>query len=102
MTQTSSSNVGCSNVGILFFSQQPRSWFSFGGTPKSTPPPTRLVFGQSVGTPGSPGVATPTWDVEKDTDTLFRLHGIEEIKQIEKQTRLDIDSRREGLRQMVG
>lgn len=47
-------------------------------------------------------MATPTWDVEKDTDTLFCLHGIQEIKQIEKQTRLDIDSRREDLRQMVG
>jgi hypothetical protein len=47
-------------------------------------------------------VATPTWDVEKDTDKLFRDHRIEEIRQIEKQTRLDIDSRREDLRQMVG
>lgn len=87
---------------VYIFYQQPRSWFSFGGTPKSISPPTRLVFGKSAGTPESPGVATPTWDAEKDTDTLFRLHGIEEIKQIEKQTRLDIDSRREGLRQMVG
>ena len=47
-------------------------------------------------------MATPTWDVERDTDTLFREHGVEEIKEIEKQTRLDIDSRREDLRQMVG
>ena len=47
-------------------------------------------------------MATPTWDVEKDTDRLFRDHGIEEIKRIEKQTRLDIDSRREDLRQTVG
>ncbi len=53
-------------------------------------------------TPGSMGVATPAWDVEKDTDILFRDHGVEEIKKIEEQTRKDIDSRREDLRQMVG
>ena len=53
-------------------------------------------------TPGSPSAATPTWDIEKDTDALFCEHSVEEIKQIEKQTRLDIDSRREDLRQMVG
>jgi len=47
-------------------------------------------------------VATPSWDVEKDTDALVREHGIEEIKRIEEQTRKDIDSRREDLRQMVG
>ncbi len=53
-------------------------------------------------TPGSPSVATPTWDVERDTDILFREHGVVEIKEIEMQTRLDIDRRREDLRQMVG
>ena len=81
---------------------QPRNWFGFGAA-KISPAPTKLVFGGGASSsPGSPGVATPMWDVEKDTDTLFREHGIQEIKQIEKQTRLDIDSRREGLRQMVG
>lgn len=81
---------------------QPRSWFSFGVSPRNNPPPTKLVFGGLTSTPGTPGVATPTWDVEKDTNTLFQEHTIEEIKQIEKQTRLNIDSRREDLRQMVG
>ena len=47
-------------------------------------------------------MATPAWDVEKDTNNLFRDHGIEDIKKIEEQTRKDIDSRREDLRQMVG
>ena len=40
--------------------------------------------------------------VEKDTDNLFCSHTVEEIKKIEQQTRLDIDRRKEDLRQMVG
>ena len=40
--------------------------------------------------------------VERDTDELFRSNTVQEIKQIEQQTRLDIDRRKEDLRQMVG
>ena len=43
-----------------------------------------------------------SWDAEKDTSALFCSHSIEEIRQIEQQTRLDIERRKEDLRQMVG
>lgn len=105
--------------------QSPRSWLSFGkgfsvssaGSPLPSPvsrsvasrqssetasptsPPGLSVF-KSLGSPGSPvGVVG---GVEKDTDDLFCSHTVLEIKKIEQQTRLDIDRRKEDLRQMVG
>ena len=96
--------------------QSPRRWLSFGqgfGSSASSPtsqsaslgagspssPPGLSVF-KSLGSPGSPGGTLG--GVEKDTDNLFCFHTVEEIKKIEQQTRLDIDRRKEDLRQMVG
>lgn len=104
--------------------QSPRSWLSFGRSFTSSPPPNRSVSldltaarvdgnaqgsakstpglsaFKSLGSPGSPGGMMG--GVEKDTDNLFCSHTVEEIKKIEQQTRLDIDRRKEDLRQMVG
>ena len=94
------------------------SWLSLGSSPAGSNPtvgaqlklllkdtetyaPTSsspLMGGKIGATPPS----IPTWDVNKDTDRLFREHRISEVQEIEKQTRLDIDQRREDLRQMVG
>lgn len=66
----------------------------------ATSPPGLSVF-KSLESPGSP-VEEVMGGVEKDTDGLFRSRSVEEIKRIEQQTRLDIDRRKEDLRQMVG
>ncbi|XP_065910977.1 conserved oligomeric Golgi complex subunit 1-like [Dysidea avara] len=42
------------------------------------------------------------WDAERDTDTLFQNHSVEEIRKIERRTRNDIQIKKEELRQMVG
>lgn len=73
-------------------------------SPKSKVPslasPPGLSMFKSLDSPGSPvGVMG---GVEKDTDNLFCSRTVQEIKQIEQQTRLDIDRRKEDLRQMVG
>ncbi len=58
--------------------------------------------------PGSPGASLPPLspevckDVEREADQLFRSHTVEEIKSIARDKRLEIDRRREDLRQMVG
>lgn len=92
------------------------SWFSFGSYQASSIPPAgvQLKLGlreggrlpnsthMQEGKAGAITPTTPTWDVKKDTDRLFQEHGVEEVKKIEKQTRLDIDQRQEDLRQMVG
>lgn len=47
------------------------------------------------------GGPTP-WDVEADISALFSKHSVEEVRQIEQKTRLDIERKKEDLRQMVG
>ena len=47
-------------------------------------------------------VAPTHWDVETDISALFSKHTIEEVRQIEQKTRLDIERKKEDLRQMVG
>lgn len=92
---------------------QPRRWLSFGQSISSSPPSRSVSVGEtgagstpglsmfkSLGSPGSLGGVVGS--VEKDTDDLFCSRTVEEIKQIEQQTRLDIDRRKEDLRQMVG
>ena len=49
---------------------------------------------------GSP--VSPIGDVDKETNRMFQEHTVEGMKELEKKTRLDIDRRREDLRQMVG
>ncbi len=71
-----------------------------GSSPSSPRTPGLSAF-KSLSSPGStPGGIVG--GVEKDTDELFCSHTVQEIKQIEQQTRLDIDRRKEDLRQMVG
>lgn len=94
------------------------SWFGFGSSQASSKPPAGLHFKLGLvgggsqppsnyiplvgGKTGATSPITPTWDVDKDTNRLFQEHGVDEMKEIEKQARLDIDRRREDLRQMVG
>ena len=68
----------------------------------SSPRTPGLSVFKSLSSPGSPGLGGVVGGVEKDTDELFCSHTVQEIKQIEQQTRLDIDRRKEDLRQMVG
>jgi hypothetical protein len=42
------------------------------------------------------------WDNESDTNALFQQHTVDEIRQIERKTRMDIEKKKEDLRQMVG
>ncbi|XP_065836451.1 conserved oligomeric Golgi complex subunit 1-like [Oscarella lobularis] len=42
------------------------------------------------------------WNREEDTSRLFQNHTIDEIRQIEKKIRNDIEKKKEDLRQMVG
>ena len=71
-----------------------------GSAPNSPRTPGLSAF-KSLSSPvSSPGGVLG--GVEKDTDELFCSHTVQEIKQIEQQTRLDIDRRKEDLRQMVG
>ena len=81
-------------------STPPSPSVSVEATGSSSPQSPGLSMFKSLGSPGSPvGVVG---GVEKDTDDLFRSHTVDEIKRIEQQTRLDIDRRKEDLRQMVG
>lgn len=43
-----------------------------------------------------------SWDAEVDTNALFCRHTVEEVRQIAQRTRLDIERKKEDLRQMVG
>ena len=43
-----------------------------------------------------------SWDVEADISVLFSKHSVEQVRQIEQKTRLDIERKKEELRQMVG
>lgn len=47
-------------------------------------------------------VGPTPWDVEADISALFSKHSVEEVRQIEQKTRLDIERKKEDLRQMVG
>ena len=48
-------------------------------------------------------IAGPTpWDVESDISILFCQHSVEEVRKMEQKTRLDIERKKEDLRQMVG
>ena len=47
-------------------------------------------------------VGSAPWDVETDISALFSKHSVEEVRKIEQQTRLDIERKKEDLRQMVG
>ena len=91
------------------------SWFNFGSSQASSSPAAGVNLKLGLreggvhpsahlqgGKAGAITPTTPTWDVNKDTDHLFQEHGVEAVKNIEKQTRLDIDQRRVDLRQMVG
>ncbi|XP_062516970.1 conserved oligomeric Golgi complex subunit 1-like [Corticium candelabrum] len=42
------------------------------------------------------------WDNEADTNALFQQHTVDDIRLIEQKTRMDIDKKKEDLRQMVG
>ncbi len=74
------------------------SWlFGPASNSKGKPSPNGAQF------PSSTGVSTSNIrNVDGDTDLMFKEHTVEEMKELEKKTRLDIDRRREDLRQMVG
>ena len=84
-----------------FFGPSQGSSSTHEGYQRSVSSPGRVAQPQAThankGTPVS-----PTWDVNKDINRMFQEHTIEEMKGLEKKTRLDIDRRREDLRQMVG
>jgi hypothetical protein len=42
------------------------------------------------------------WEVEADISSLLSKHSVEEVRRIEQRTRLDIERKKEELRQMVG
>ena len=42
------------------------------------------------------------WEVEADISVLLSKHSVEEVRKIEQETRLDIERKKEELRQMVG
>lgn len=110
----------CPNFFVFY--SQPRSWLSFGQSFSSSPSVTGTgaaasAAGSGPNSPRTPGLSAfkslsspissgspgdVLGGVERDTDELFRSNTVQEIKQIEQQTRLDIDRRKEDLRQMVG
>lgn len=49
-----------------------------------------------------PGGAGSPWEVEADISALLSKHSVEEVRKIEQKTRLDIERKKEELRQMVG
>ena len=48
------------------------------------------------------GVGESPWEVEADISALLSKHSVEEVRKIEQRTRLDIERKKEELRQMVG
>ena len=42
------------------------------------------------------------WEVEADISSLLSKHYVEEVRRIEQKTRLDIERKKEELRQLVG
>ena len=47
-------------------------------------------------------VGPAPWDVEADIAALFSKHSVKDVRKIEQKTRLDIERKKEELRQMVG
>jgi len=88
------------------------SWFFNSARGVNGPPGRRQLtrLGSSSNEAHSPSSPTnskwapvsPIGDVDKETNRMFQEHTVEEMKDLEKKTRLDIDRRREDLRQMVG
>ena len=48
------------------------------------------------------GGGVEPWEVEADISSLLSKHSVEEVRRIEQRTRLDIERKKEELRQLVG